>query len=93
MLVIADSSPLIVLVNIGLVDLLPRLFGQVVIPPARRGRNRITFQTSGGSRLRRRPAFVAQDQDPKQPTQKTVTGTVQTFASADIRSPPDPFRD
>ena len=34
MLVIADSSPLIVLVNIGHVDVLPRLFGQIIIPPA-----------------------------------------------------------
>ena len=34
MLVIADSSPLIVLVNISHTDLLPRLFGNVVIPPA-----------------------------------------------------------
>jgi predicted nucleic acid-binding protein len=34
MLVIADSSPLIVLVNIGHVEVLPKLFGQVVIPPA-----------------------------------------------------------
>lgn len=34
MLVVADSSPLIVLVNIGHVDVLAMLFGQVVIPPA-----------------------------------------------------------
>jgi len=34
MLVIADSSPLIALVNIGHVEVLPKLFGQVVIPPA-----------------------------------------------------------
>jgi predicted nucleic acid-binding protein len=34
MLVIADSSPLIVLVNIGHVEVLPKLFGQIVIPPA-----------------------------------------------------------
>jgi len=33
MLVVADSSPLIVLVNIGQIDVLPKLFGQVVIPP------------------------------------------------------------
>jgi predicted nucleic acid-binding protein len=33
MLVVADSSPLIVLINIGHIDVLPRLFGQVVIPP------------------------------------------------------------
>ncbi len=32
MIVVADSSPLIVLVNIGHVDVLPRLFGQVLIP-------------------------------------------------------------
>ena len=34
MLVISDSSPLIVLVNIGHVDVLPKLFGRVFIPPA-----------------------------------------------------------
>jgi predicted nucleic acid-binding protein len=34
MLVVADSSPLIVLVNIGHVDVLPTLFGEVVIPAA-----------------------------------------------------------
>ena len=33
MLVVADSSPLIVLINIWHVDVLPRLFGQIVIPP------------------------------------------------------------
>jgi len=34
MLVIADSSPLIALLNIGHVEVLPTLFGEVVIPPA-----------------------------------------------------------
>jgi predicted nucleic acid-binding protein len=34
MLVVADSSPLIVLVQIEHVDVLPKLFGQVLIPPA-----------------------------------------------------------
>lgn len=34
MLVIADISPLIVLVNIGHVEVLPKLFGRIVIPPA-----------------------------------------------------------
>lgn len=34
MIVVADSSPLIVLVNIGHVDVLPQLFGSVVVPPA-----------------------------------------------------------
>lgn len=33
MLVIADSSPLIALVNINHVDVLPALFGSVTIPP------------------------------------------------------------
>jgi predicted nucleic acid-binding protein len=33
MLVVADSSPLILLVNISHVEILPTLFGQVVIPP------------------------------------------------------------
>ena len=34
MLVVADSSPLIVLVNIAHIDVLPKLFGHIVIPPA-----------------------------------------------------------
>ncbi len=34
MLVIADSSPLIVLVNIGHIEVLPKLFGEIVIPTA-----------------------------------------------------------
>ena len=33
MIVVADSSPLIALINIGHVDVLPQLFGQVIIPP------------------------------------------------------------
>jgi predicted nucleic acid-binding protein len=33
MLVVADSSPLIVLIDIGHIDVLPRLFGQAIIPP------------------------------------------------------------
>ena len=33
MLVVADSSPLIALVNIGNVEVLPRLFGEIVAPP------------------------------------------------------------
>ena len=34
MLVIADSSPLIALVNIGHIEVLPKLFAEIVIPPA-----------------------------------------------------------
>ena len=34
MIVVADSSPLIVLVKIGMIDVLPTLFGQIVIPGA-----------------------------------------------------------
>ena len=33
MLVIADASPVIVLVNTGYVEVLPRLFGRVIVPP------------------------------------------------------------
>ncbi len=33
MLVVSDASPLNVLIRIGLVDVLERLFGRVVIPP------------------------------------------------------------
>ena len=33
MLVVADTSPVIVLINIEHVDVLPALFGQIVIPP------------------------------------------------------------
>jgi predicted nucleic acid-binding protein len=34
MIVVADSSPLIVLVKIGHMDVLPKLFGRIIIPPA-----------------------------------------------------------
>jgi hypothetical protein len=34
MLVVADSSPFIVLANIGHLEALPKLFGEVIIPPA-----------------------------------------------------------
>jgi predicted nucleic acid-binding protein len=34
MLVVADSSPLIALINVGHIDILPQLFGTVIIPPA-----------------------------------------------------------
>lgn len=33
MIVVADSSPLIVLVNIGHIEILPALFHEVFIPP------------------------------------------------------------
>jgi predicted nucleic acid-binding protein len=33
MVVVADSSPFIALVNVGHADVLPALFGQVIIPP------------------------------------------------------------
>ena len=33
MLVVADSSPLLVLINTEYIDILPKSFGQVVIPP------------------------------------------------------------
>lgn len=33
MLVVADSSPLVVLVSIGHIGMLPRIFGQVLVPP------------------------------------------------------------
>ncbi|MFO0890011.1 MAG: hypothetical protein U0790_12840 [Isosphaeraceae bacterium] len=33
MIVVADSSPIVVLASIGQIEVLPRLFGQVLIPP------------------------------------------------------------
>lgn len=33
MIVVADTSPLVVLINIGSIDLLPTLYGRVLIPP------------------------------------------------------------
>ena len=33
MIVVADTSPFVVLVNIGCIDVLPGLYGRVVIPP------------------------------------------------------------
>lgn len=37
MLVVADSSPLNILIRIACIDVLPQLFGQVLIPPEVRG--------------------------------------------------------
>lgn len=34
MIVVSDSSPFIALINVGHLDILPSLFGQVIIPPA-----------------------------------------------------------
>lgn len=34
MIVVADTSPLVALINIHHVEVLPRLFGAVLIPPA-----------------------------------------------------------
>jgi predicted nucleic acid-binding protein len=34
MIVVSDSSPLNILIRIGCVEVLPKLFGAVVIPPA-----------------------------------------------------------
>jgi predicted nucleic acid-binding protein len=48
MLVVADSSPLIVLINIEHIDILPRLFGKVIIPP----------EVSAELRLPNRPEHV-----------------------------------
>ena len=44
MLVIADTSPLILLVTIGHIEILPRLFGRVAVPPA------VVRELSGSSR-------------------------------------------
>lgn len=33
MIVVADTSPFVVLVNIGCIDLLPGLYDRVVVPP------------------------------------------------------------
>jgi predicted nucleic acid-binding protein len=33
MIVVADSSPLIVLIRIGHIEVLPRLFGEIIVPP------------------------------------------------------------
>lgn len=48
MIVVADTSPLIVLVNIGHIQILPRLFGRVIIP--------VTVHAE--LQLDRRPALV-----------------------------------
>jgi len=53
MLVIADSSPLIVLINIGHVEVLPTLFGRIVIPPA------VATELAAPSRPRAVRDFVA----------------------------------
>jgi predicted nucleic acid-binding protein len=33
MLVVADGSPLIVMISIGQVEILPKLFGRIIVPP------------------------------------------------------------
>ena len=48
MLVVADSSPFIVLINIGRIDILPHLFGMVIVPP----------EVSGELREDKRPQAV-----------------------------------
>jgi len=53
MLVVADSSPLILLVNIGHLEVLPRLFGQIVIPPA------VASELAGSSRPQPVRDFIA----------------------------------
>jgi predicted nucleic acid-binding protein len=53
MLVVADSSPLIVLINIDCVDVLAALFGRVMVPPA------IAAELSRSSRPRAVRDFIA----------------------------------
>jgi len=53
MLVIADTSPLIGLVKIGHVDVLPRLYGSVVIPPE------VADELASTKRPREVQAFIA----------------------------------
>jgi predicted nucleic acid-binding protein len=69
MIVVSDSSPLIVLNNINHIDVLPKLFGEVIIPPAvaselslpSRPRSVRDFVSSGPNWLRiQRPAKVQQ---------------------------------
>ena len=53
MIVVADSSPLIVLVNIGQIQILPALFGTVIIPP------QIAAELSDGKRPQPVRDFIA----------------------------------
>lgn len=53
MLVVADSSPLIVLINIGHIDILPRLFRTVIIPPE------VSREMSEGKRPQLVRTFIA----------------------------------
>ena len=53
MLVVADSSPLIVLINIGHIDILPDLFGKVIIPPE------VAAELGQGNRPQPVRAFIA----------------------------------
>jgi predicted nucleic acid-binding protein len=34
MIVVADSSPLVALINLSQIEILPRVFGAVLVPPA-----------------------------------------------------------
>lgn len=53
MLVVADASPLIVLIEVGCIDLLPTLFGQVIIPPE------VSAELHHAARPHRVRAFIA----------------------------------
>jgi predicted nucleic acid-binding protein len=53
MIVVADSSPVIVLVNIGQIQILPALFGTVINPP------QIAAELSGGKRPQPVRDFIA----------------------------------
>ena len=52
MIVVADTSPLIVLINIKQIDLLPRLFGTVLVPPE------VMTEAAGGKASRRVKEFA-----------------------------------
>ena len=59
MIVIADTSPINYLVRINEIDLLPALFGRIIVPPLRlRGAERES-RAGGGATLDSRPAGLA----------------------------------
>jgi len=64
MIVVADTSLFIALANIGQLDLLPRLFGRVLIPTPGAGRTPVAQATRDGPGVRGHPSRVARSPGP-----------------------------
>lgn len=91
MIVVADSSPIVVLANTGYIDLLPTLFGRVVIPPEvaaevaspRRPEVVRTFLAASPAWLEIRPAVNVEEIDGLHPGELAAI-TLARELSADL---------